>query len=75
MASFVASRSGVDDDACGQNEIAEGLATAFQCFQDGMEDKLQSLANEQANLLAKLEASREASGCPPLFGGGQGFMG
>lgn len=62
MASFVARRAGVGDDAGGEEEIAEGLATAFQCFHDGMEEKLQALATEQAALLAKLEASREASG-------------
>lgn len=66
MASFAARRAGVDDGAGGggggEEEIAEGLATAFQCFQDGMEEKLQTLATEQAALLVKLEASREASG-------------
>lgn len=59
MASFAARRAGVDHDAGGEEKIAEGLATAFQCFQDGMEEKLQELAAEQAMLLAKLEASRE----------------
>lgn len=62
--SFVARRAGVDgghDDAGGEEEIAEGLATAFQCFQDGMEEKLQALATEQAALLTKLEASREVN--------------
>eukprot|EP00903_Cladosiphon_okamuranus_P010763 g10169.t1 len=60
MASFAARRVGVDDDAGGEEQIAEGLATGFQCFQDGMEEKLQDLTNQQAALLAKLEASREA---------------
>eukprot|EP00752_Nemacystus_decipiens_P006779 g6088.t1 len=62
--SFAARRVGVDDDdgagGEGEGEIAEGLATAFQCFQDGMEEKLSALATEQAALLSKLEASREA---------------
>lgn len=64
MTSCAPRRAGVDDDPGGEEEIAEGLATAFQCFQDGMEEKLQALATEQAALLAKLEASREASGAP-----------
>lgn len=68
MASFASRPAGVDDGAGagagagGEEEIAEGLATAFQCFQDGMEEKLRALATEQAALLAKLEASREVSG-------------
>lgn len=55
-------RVGVDHDE-GEDAIAEGLAMALQCFQDGMGEKLASLAKEQAELLAKLEASREASDC------------
>ncbi|CAM9382513.1 unnamed protein product [Scytosiphon promiscuus] len=57
MATFAAKR---EDDEDGRGAMEEGLATAFQCFQDGMADKLVTLAKEQATLLAKLEASREA---------------
>lgn len=56
MATFAEKR---EDDDDGHGAMGEGLATAFQCFQDGMSEKLVSLAKEQATLLAKLEASRE----------------
>lgn len=64
MEAFASSsrRAGVDHDGGGEAIITEGLATALQCFQDEMGEKLASLAKEQAALLAKLEASREASG-------------
>lgn len=63
MEAFSSSRrAGVDRNG-GEEAIAEGLATALQCFQDGMGEKLASLAAEQAALLAKLEASRKASDC------------
>lgn len=42
--------------------MAEGLATAFQCLEDGMADKLESLGKEQSALLAKLQAAREVCG-------------
>lgn len=43
--------------------MSEGLATAFQCFEDGMAEKLASLGKEQSALLAKLEAAREVRSC------------
>lgn len=62
-------RAGVNRDQDGGEDaiITEGLATALQCFQDEMGEKLASLAKEQAALLAKLEASREASACLPVL--------
>jgi len=59
MAAFD-TRASDEDDIEGREAIAEGLATAFQCFEDGMGEKLESLAAEQAALLATLQASREA---------------
>lgn len=47
--------------------MAEGLATAFQCLEDGMAEKLASLGKEQSALLAKLEAAREVRSCFRVF--------
>ncbi|CAM9183438.1 unnamed protein product [Laminaria digitata] len=44
--------------------MSEGLATAFQCLEDGMAEKLASLGKEQSALLAKLEAARQALPLP-----------
>lgn len=64
MAEFARTARLQGDDSSGEGAMAEGLATAFQCFQDGMGEKLVSLAKEQSALLSKLEASREVKGHP-----------
>lgn len=45
------------EDALGP--MVEGLATALQCYQDRMGEHMVSLVNEQAALLAKLDAARQ----------------
>lgn len=47
------------EDALGP--MVAGIATALQCCEDGMGERLASLAIEQSALLAKLEAGREVS--------------
>lgn len=51
----------IGEDALGP--MVAGIATALQCCEDGMGERLASLAIEQSALLAKLEAGREVS--PP----------
>lgn len=48
---------GAGEDALGH--MAAGLAIALQCYEDGMGERVASLATEQSALLAKLDAARQ----------------
>lgn len=39
--------------------MAAGLSIALQCYEDGMGERLASLAEEQSALLVKLDAARQ----------------
>lgn len=62
MASVTESGRGLQIDSTRQDalgSVAEGLATALQCHEDVMGERLASLLKEQSALLARLEAARQ----------------
>lgn len=51
------------DDLDPFGPMAEGLATALQCYEDSMGEKMMSLVKEQSALLEKLESARKVGCC------------